>query len=184
MSTGSAPPGFPSNIPVQQEQFQNWSNSITVPAVWTCTPASAQDVVAVCNWAAGAGWTVRPRGIMHNWSPLTVINGQSPSNVLLVDLTTNLNQIVNINTATPATVKVQCGMTMEALVTALEKTTGGFGWASGFAFSNIPAPGHITVGGALAINAHGTAIHTPPNDDFSTAYGSLSNQITAFTAVV
>ena len=36
----------------------------------------------------------------------------------------------------------------------------------------------------LAIDAHGTAIPTPPNDDFDASYGSLSNQILEFTAVV
>src|SRR5205085_6195997 len=47
-----------------------------------------------------------------------------------------------------------------------------------------PAPGNITVGGALAINAHGTAVPTPPNDSFNIPYGTLSNLILAFTAVV
>jgi hypothetical protein len=73
---------------------------------------------------------------------------------------------------------------MDALMTALERAPGGTGSAAGFSFAHIPAPGNITVGGALAINAHGTAVPTPPNDDLDVPYGSLSNQILAFTAVV
>jgi hypothetical protein len=36
----------------------------------------------------------------------------------------------------------------------------------------------------LAINGHGTAVPTHPNDDFQASYGSVSNQILEFTAVV
>jgi Cholesterol oxidase, substrate-binding/FAD binding domain len=185
----SAPPGFPSNIPVKQEKFENWSQGIKVKDLWTCVPQSEADVVTVCNWAAGAGYQVRPRGIMHNWSPLTVQEGQSPANVLLVDTTQKLN-VISVTPATaasgsqPAQVKVQTGATMLELMTAMEAASGGNGAASGFSFAHIPAPGNITVGGVLAINAHGTAVQTPPNDNFNIPYGTLSNLIVAFTAVV
>jgi len=36
----------------------------------------------------------------------------------------------------------------------------------------------------LAIDAHGTAVPTLPNDNFQASYGSMSNQILEFTAVV
>ena len=183
----SAPPGFPSGIPIQQETFENWSQGIKVKNLWTCTPQSEADVVTVCNWAAGAGYQVRPRAIMHNWSPLTVTEGQSPANVLLVDMTQKLNSVISVTPASagqPAQVKVQTGATMLDLMTAMEVAQGGQGAASGFSFAHIPAPGNITVGGALAINAHGTAVQTPPNDNFNIPYGTLSNLIVAFTAVV
>lgn len=181
-----APAGFPSGIPVSQETFENWAQMLTVPAVWTCVPQTEDDVVRVCNWAAGAGYTVRPRGIMHGWSPLTFAVGQTASNVMLVDTTQKLTGI-SVQPAAggaSATVTVQTGATMDMLMAALEAAPGGSGAAPGFSFAHIPAPGHITVGGALAINAHGTAVRTPPSDDFSVPYGSLSNQILAFTAVV
>jgi hypothetical protein len=186
MSNGTTPPGFPSGIPIQQELFENWALAIKVPNVWTCVPQTEDDVVRVCNWAAGAGYTVRPRGIMHTWSPLTVTNDE-PANVILVDTTQKLNNIIAVTPASagqPAQVQVQCGATMDALMIALESASGGNGAASGFSFAHIPAPGNITVGGALTIDAHGTAVPTPPNDDFNVPYGSLSNQILAFTAVV
>jgi hypothetical protein len=181
------PPGFPSNIPISRQTFVNWSQGIRVPNLWTATPQSYDDVVAVCNWAVGAGYQVRPRGIMHNWSPLTVTEGESPAKVVLLDTTQKLNTILSVTPPSgsqPAQVKVQAGATMLDLMTQMENASGGNGAANGFSFAHIPAPGNITVGGALAINAHGTAVQTPPNDNFDIPYGSLSNLILAFTAVV
>lgn len=181
------PPGFPGNIPISKETFENWSQGIKVRNLWTAVPASYDDVVAVCNWAVGAGYQVRPRGIMHNWSPLTVTEGESNAKVVLLDMTQKLNTVLSVTPPTgnqPAQVKVQTGATMLALMTAMENASGGTGAAKGFSFAHIPAPGNITVGGALAINAHGTAVQTPPNDNFNIPYGSLSNLILAFTAVV
>ncbi len=179
----NTPPGFPGNIPISQETFENWSQGIKVPNLWTAVPQSYDDVVAVCNWAVGAGYKVRPRGIMHNWSPLTVTEGESPAGVVLLDTTQKLNTVLSVTAASgnqPAQVKVQTGTTMLDLMSKMETT----GTAGGYSFAHIPAPGNITVGGALAINAHGTAVQTPPNDNFNIPYGSLSNLILAFTAVV
>jgi len=189
MSNGSTPPGWPSSIPIVQEQYQNWSRGITVPNVWTCTPATPADVVTVCNWAAGANFQVRPRGIMHGWSPLTVTNGEPTANVVLVDMTVNLNQVLQITPAAggqPAQVQVQTGMVMEAFMTALQNASGGSTATpgTGFGFAHIPAPGNLTVGGVLAIDAHGTAVPNQGANNLDISYGSMSNQILAFTAVV
>lgn len=186
MSTPSAPSGFPAGIPVSQQTFQNWARMITVPNVWTCIPQTEDDVVKVCNWAVGAGFSVRARGIMHTWSPITVTEGESVTNLMLVDTTQKLKGITvtPASGAAPAQVFAQAGATMDALMTALENAPGGKGAATGYSLAHIPAPGNLTIGGALAINAHGTAVPTPPNDDFNVPYGSLSNQILAFTAVV
>ena len=50
------------------------------------------------------------------------------------------------------------------------------------AFHIRPHP-ETAASGVLAIDAHGTAVPTPPNDNFQASYGSMSNQI-EFTAVV
>jgi len=184
MTNPSAPSGFPPDITVAQKTFENWCQLITVPNVWTCIPKSEADVVRVCNWAAGACYKVRACGIKHGWSPLTVTGADGP-NVMLVDMT-SLKSVKSVKPATgnqPAQVVVQAGATMEALMNVLEYSSGGPP-SLGYGFPHIPAPGHITVGGALAINAHGTAVPTPPNDAFPSSYGSLSNQVLAFTAVV
>jgi hypothetical protein len=182
-----APPDFPAHIPVSRQDFTNWAGMISIGNVWTCAPASDHDVAEVCNWAVKSRFTVRVRGIMHGWSPLTLTEGASPDHVLLVDLTVSMNKVLSVSPASggkPAQVVVQTGCTMLDLMTALENAPGGQGPAPGFSFAHIPAPGHLTVGGVLAINGHGTGVPTPPGDDFDLPYGSLSNLILAFTAVV
>jgi Cholesterol oxidase, substrate-binding/FAD binding domain len=180
------PPGWPAGIPIVQEQYLNWSWEIDVQNLWTCAPRTADDVVTVCNWAKDHKYQVRARGIMHGWSPLTIVGGTSPgASIILVDLTQNLAAMTFIpRTATVGPqVKVGTGATMLALLTFLEQQSGGQGAAKGYSFPHTPAPGNLTLGGVLAINAHGTAIPSAA-DSFPCSYGSLSNQILAFTAVV
>ncbi len=57
--------------------------------------------------------------------------------------------------------------------------------ARGYGLTAIPAPGDITVAGALAINAHGSAIPATGETRLpGQTYGSLSNLILKLTAVV
>jgi hypothetical protein len=161
-------PGFPPNIEVHPETFQNWNWTINVPNLWTCSPQSGDDVVAICNWAAQEGYKVRVRGMMHTWSPLTVVNGTAPdAKLLLVDTTRYLTGMTFIPRlgAQPPQVTVQTGATMEALLGFLEQQPDGQGAAPGYSFPHTPAPGKLTVGGVLAIDAHGTAVPFP-GDDF------------------
>lgn len=179
--------GFPDNIPLFVLPYDNWDQQITSAAVPICAPLSADDVVAVCNWAKGAGYLVRPRGVMHGWSPLTLPTSPDPNaKVILVDLTKSLYNATFLpaSDGLPNRVKVQTGALMLNLLEYLEAQTGGQGSASGYSFPHTPGPGNLTVGGVLAINAHGTAVPTPPNDQFAASYGSLSNQIVELTAVV
>src|SRR5688572_18509600 len=88
------PAGFPDGIEVYQELYENWDRSISVPQMWTCVPRTEADVVAVCNWAVGAKSQVRPRGIMHNWSPITIAKNATPGgNIMLVDTTQFLKAV-------------------------------------------------------------------------------------------
>jgi FAD/FMN-containing dehydrogenase len=171
------PPSFPAGIPLYQQAFQNWAKEIIVDAVWTCAPATPADVVTVVNWARGQGYKVRPRGAMHNWSPLTIVKGSDLSKVLLVDTTKNLKTITVNAGGSPATVTAQAGATMEAILTALQ--------AQNLGFAGVPAIGNLTLGGALAIDAHGASL--PRNGETLTSghtYGSLSHLVTSLTAVV
>ncbi len=177
-ATCTAPAAFPAAIPLYQQAYQNWSGEIAISALWTCAPLTPADVVTVCNWAVGAGYKVRPRGDMHNWSPLTVAAGESCSNnVVLLDTTQHLTA-VSINTSgTPKTVTAQPGILMEALLTVLEN--------AGLGLTANPAPGDLTLGGVLAIDGHGTAV--PAVGEQLTAghtFGSVSNLILSLTAVV
>jgi len=180
-------PGFPANIPLNVLPYNNWDQQINSPGVLTCAPRSADDVAAVCNWAKDNGYQVRPRGVMHGWSPLTLpTKPDSKAKIMLVDLTKSLCQATFLapSDRLPKRVKVQTGKTMLELLKYLEGQAGGSGSAPGYSFPHTPAPGNLTVGGVLAIDAHGTAVPTKPNDDFQASYGSMSNQILDFTAVV
>lgn len=178
-------PNFPSSIPVEQVPYINWSLAIDVPHVWTCTPVSTEEVVTICNWAKSEGYTVRPKGIAHNWSPLTIPKDLAPdAKVILLD-TSKLNSMCMIDATSdqPAMVRTGTGATMSELLSFLENQKGN-GPAPGFSFANTPAPDHLSVGGVLAINGHGTSVSTPPNDAFQIGYGSMSNNIIELTAVV
>lgn len=179
-------PGFPANIPVNVVRYANWCRQITSPGVIVCAPQSPDDVVTVCNWAKANGFQIRVRGCMHGWSPLTVTSTSNTSQVILVDLTKRLNNATFVPSSggLPDRVTVQTGKWMLDLLSYLEGQAGGTGSAPGYSFPHIPAPGDLTVGGVLAINGHGTAVPTPPDDDFQASYGSVSNQILEFTAVV
>src|SRR5215471_13006192 len=186
MTPAPTPPDWPNDIAIVQEAYTNWCWQIDVPDMWTCTPRTADDVVTVCNWAKDHGWKVRARGIMHGWSPLTIIGTTPPgASIVLVDTTASLTSMTFLpRTATSGPqVKVGTGATMLSLLTFLEQQAGGQGPAKGYGFPHTPAPGNLTVGGVLAINAHGTAIPSPA-DSFNCSYGSLSNQILSITAVV
>jgi FAD/FMN-containing dehydrogenase len=176
-STLATPPNFPTGISLYQQAYENWAREIHVDGVWTCAPNSPADVALLANWAHANGYTLRPRGAMHNWSPLTIVKGSDVSKVLLVDTTQHLNTISISSSSSPATVTAQAGATIEAILTSAQGS--GFGWAS------VPAPGNITIGGALAIDAHGAALPATGETQISgTTYGSLSNLVTSLTAVV
>ena len=175
-ATCAPPPDFPSNIPLYQQAYQNWSREIRISSLWTCAPRNAAEVLQIVEWARHHNYKVRPRGMMHNWSPLTIGPAATcSSNVVLVDTTQYLTAR-SINSAA-MTVTAQAGITMEALLTALEQ--------AGLGVTATPAPGDLTLGGALAIDGHGTAVPAIGEQKPSGhTYGSLSNLILSLTAVV
>jgi FAD/FMN-containing dehydrogenase len=176
-SACAPPPGFPASIDLYQQAWQNWSEGIAVDGLWTCAPKSADEVVAVVNWALGHGYRVRPRGMMHTWTPFTVLAGTTCSEkVVLVDLTQHLSAIEVISSE-PAAVRAQTGATMDQLLGVLE--------GHGLGVTACPTVGDVTIGGVLAVDGHGASV--PARGESPTAghtYGSLSNLILSFTAVV
>jgi FAD/FMN-containing dehydrogenase len=175
-ATATPPPNFPASISVYQQAYQNWAGMIVIDDVWTCAPASAADVVTLANWANANSYRLRASGMSHGWSPLVLPEGNSGAGYVLVSTTESLTS-VSVAAGSPATVTAQAGITMDALTTALA--------AAGYGLCAIPAPGDITLGGALAINAHGSAIPATGETKLSgQTYGSLSNLIVSLTAVV
>lgn len=177
--SGPRLPGFPPGIPLHRYGFLNWATDLSVPKVWTCAPRTKQEVADVCNWAAQANFRVRARGVMHNWSPLTVTKGGG-DRVLLVDLTKYLHQLQMIPAAggLPPRVRAGAGAVMIDLLGFLEAQPGG-----GYSFPHTPAPGNLTVGGVLSINGHGTAVPSA-GEHLPSGYGSMSHRIVELTAVV
>ena len=175
-ATATPPPNFPASISVYQQAYQNWAGMIVIDDVWTCAPASAADVVTLANWAHANSYRLRASGMSHGWSPLVLPEGNSGAGYVLVSTTESLTS-VSVTAGSPATVTAQAGITMDALTTAVA--------AAGYGLCAIPAPGDITLGGALAINAHGSAIPATGETKLSgQTYGSLSNLIVSLTAVV
>ncbi|MER5835157.1 cholesterol oxidase substrate-binding domain-containing protein [Streptomyces sp. NPDC002130] len=168
-------PDFPGDVALYRSAYRNWVGEITADGLWACAPDSPDQVVAVVNWAWRHGWRVRARGASHGWSPLTVTEGTpSGAPVLLVDTTPHLTGLA---LESPTAVRAGTGVTMEALLTFLEE--------HGLGVTAAPAPGVLTLGGALAVDAHGTAV--PARGErlrSGHTYGSLSNLILSLTAVV
>ena len=170
------PPGFPDAVPLARRTYENWATSIHVEGIWTCRPRTAAEVVDVVNWAHEAGWTARALGSRHGWSPLTITaESDRRTKTILVD-TRNLIGAEVVSTDPPA-VRVGTGLKMLGLLEFLQQR----GWG----LTSYPATGAPTVGGALAIGAHGAALPAdgePPAPNHT--FGSLSNLVLAFTAVV
>ncbi|UOB07899.1 FAD-binding protein [Streptomyces sp. HP-A2021] len=168
-------PDFPADVALYRSAYRNWVGEITADGLWACAPSHPDQVVDVVNWAWRHGWRVRARGASHGWSPLTVTEGTPPgAPVLLVDTAPHLTGLA---LDSPTAVRAGTGVTMEAMLTFLEE--------HGLGVTATPAPGVLTLGGALAIDAHGTAVPSRgERRPQGHTYGSLSNLILSLTAVV
>jgi FAD/FMN-containing dehydrogenase len=168
-------PDFPANVSLYRSAYRNWVGEITADGLWACAPTAANQVVDVVNWAWRHGWRVRARGSAHGWSPLTITAGTtSDAPVLLVDTAPHLT---GLSLDSASAVRAGTGVTMEALLTYLED--------HGLGVTAAPAPGDLTLGGALAIDAHGTAVPAQGEQRLpGHTYGSLSNLVLSLTAVV
>jgi FAD/FMN-containing dehydrogenase len=168
-------PDFPADVMLYRSAYRNWVGEITADGLWACAPDGPDQVLAVVNWAWRHGRRVRARGSSHGWSPLTITPGTgSDTPVLLVDTASHLT---GLSLESPTSVRAGTGVTLEALLTYLEE--------HGLGVTAAPAPGNLTLGGALAIDAHGTAVPALGEQRLpGHTYGSLSNLVLSLTAVV
>jgi FAD/FMN-containing dehydrogenase len=173
-AVGTAPT-LPDGLVPYQQVYENWAGEIRTDPLWVCAPGSPQQVADLADWAAASGWRLRAQGQRHGWSPLTVAAGTpAGTQVLLVDTTAALTAI---SMAGPSSVRVQTGASMESLL--------GYLAGHGLGLTACPAPGDLTVGGALAVGGHGTAVPADGETPVpGLGYGSLSNQVLSLTAVV
>lgn len=165
------PSGFPPDVELYRAAYQNWSKEITIDDLWTCRPTTAAQVASVATWAGQSGWRVRARGAMHAWSPIVITpDTDSASRVVLVD-TSGLADLRSV----AGGIEAGAGALLVDVLTHLE--------ADGLGLTSVPAVGDITVGGMLAIGAHGAAI---PVDGPPVAgnFGCLSNAVASLHAIV
>lgn len=168
------PPGFPSDVDLHKDVFRNWDTTITTDALWTSTVKDACEVVAIANWAAAAGYRVRPVGFGHSWSPLAVEHGtRMDDRTVLLDT----SRLTAMSMDTTERVRTQAGASMESLLAFLS--------THGRCVIGAPAPGNVSVAGVLAVSGHGTNLPAegetaPPG----ATYGSMSNTVVELTAVV
>ncbi|KAL1404858.1 hypothetical protein Q8F55_008469 [Vanrija albida] len=167
-------PGFPAGQSAQPQQFENWSTEINTN-VFQTTPKTVDELVAAVNWAAAKGWRVRPRGHTHGWAPTALDNSVNMlSRVLVVDMK-SLNKVC----AHPEdrSIELDAGASVDSMHDALK--------AAGLALGSAPALGDITIGGALAIGAHGTGVLASGEERApGTTLASLSNLVIELDAVV
>ncbi|WP_299536536.1 cholesterol oxidase substrate-binding domain-containing protein [uncultured Streptomyces sp.] len=174
------PPVLPAGLTAYRTPYVNWAGEITHTGLWACAPRSGQDIADLANWAHANGWRLRARGKSHNWSPLTITGPtESDRRVLLMDTTTHLThmELTTPPAGAPGAVRAQTGVTLETLMAFLAD--------HGLGVTNTPAPGELTLGGTLAIDAHGTSV--PAVGEAARpghTYGTLSNLVLALTAVV
>lgn len=173
-SAGGIPPGFPSGVQIGRERFENWSGEIVVDDLWTARPQTVEDLVRIVNWAADAGWRVRPRGQSHNWSPIVVSSRRDGWKAVLVDMTAGFTGAEMVDATS---VRVKTGTSMESLLGFLEDR--------GCGVTSCPAPGDLSVGGVLAIDGHGTGVRAEGEGSVSgRTWGTMSNRILELVAIV
>ncbi|CAL8110088.1 unnamed protein product [Orchesella dallaii] len=182
----------PTNISLHEgiefsfEPYRSWGQGIDLEnPLLVAYPRSSEEIVELVNWARKNGRNVRPRGYKHSYPPLTITKDTDPAKVVLVDLTKYLTNLEMtsippediVTNETIRAVRAETGASWQDLVTHLEKNN------AGIAHSIII--GDASVGGVLAIGAHGAAVPAKGETlkpGFS--FGSLSNLIAAFKAVV
>ncbi len=170
------PQGFPAGVPLGRKTFENWARDLRGENIWTVVPRTPDDVVAAANWAHAAGWKVRPIGYMHGWSPFSIVNGtKCDDRVLLIDTTKGLTS-VSVTAGAEPSVRAGAGASLDAVATALGN--------AGLGFTNTPAPGDITVGGMLAVGAHGSSVPAVGEPAGTPGrFGSMSGRVLEVTVV-
>ena len=170
---------------VYEVNFLNWSRQIDIPNVVAAKPLDAESLITVVNAAVSENMKVRPFGQMHNWSPLAITNAASSADTfVLIDMSA-FNEITMIEQQPDyGIVTVGAGVLAEDLYAFLDTQKSESASPTGYAFSNTPAPGGITVGGMMTIGGHGTGVEYTDSTESKSFNGCISNTILSLTAVV
>lgn len=162
--------------------YFNWSDGIDVYNVQAVKPANESDLVRIVDWCKANGYKVRAFGKMHTWCPITIpANLSSNDKTVLLDMSKFDSLEMTEQQQDYGVIKIGAGATLETMHRYLAEQTSVC--SAGYGFSNYPAPGELTVGGALAIGCHGTAVPYNGSDEDPNLFGSLSNKILSMTIV-
>ncbi|CZF79545.1 Cholesterol oxidase, substrate-binding [Grimontia celer] len=164
--------------------YENWSQDIKVKSVMAASAKVKEDLERVAEWALENGYAVKAFGSMHNWSPLIISETEPKDKILLLDVSA-FNHLEMVESHQDyGVVRAGSGVQAENLYAFLEAQAGGNPDIPGYAFSNTPAPGNLSLAGMLSIGGHGTKVSYNGSDENETLNGSISNNVLSVTALV
>ncbi|WP_240671724.1 cholesterol oxidase substrate-binding domain-containing protein [Enterovibrio baiacu] len=164
--------------------YENWAQDIKVGGVLAAKVTSREDLESVAKWALENGHFIKAFGSMHNWSPLILSEDEPKDKALLLDMS-QFNHLEMLEShADYGVVKAGCGVQSEDLYSFLANQTGGQPDIPGYAFSNTPAPGNLSLAGMLSIGGHGTKVSYNDSKENESLNGSISNNVLSVTALV
>lgn len=174
LNSHSQPP-----IPVESRDYENWSRMIRTADVATARPQTDEEALELVRWAAREGYRVRPMGAFHTWSPLAFEDG---TNIIAVDQS-HMRGLIDFAYKPVPAATFRTGTTLAEAVRALEGIDNrGASDAPGWAWPDYPGVPDVTIGGMLAIGAHGAGIRQ--RDDQPDLFGTVSNLVLGFRAIV
>ena len=164
---------------MERRSYENWSRMIRVDDVLTATPTTDDEALEIVRWAADRGLRVRPVGAFHTWSPLAF---DEPAGIVAIDQSRMTGLIdFSIDPAPAATFRA--GTTLADALRELEMIdNAGASEAPGWAWPDYPGVREVTLGGMLAIGAHGAGVRT--RADQADLFGTVSNLVLGFRAIV
>lgn len=170
------PPAFPAGIELYQQGFVNWARETKISGVWFCSPRTAEEVLAVANWAKDYDYRLRPLGSGHGFAPTMLPRGHNGQNVIIVNTNDYMNSIEVDADSNVKSAYCGAGAYLEDICAELEQYDLGL--------YHTTAPGGVSIAGVLAMNAHGAAV--PQSGETllpGHSWGTLSNLVLEITAV-
>ncbi|MFD2176032.1 cholesterol oxidase substrate-binding domain-containing protein [Veronia pacifica] len=145
---------------------------------------SNQGLETLADWALNNNYYIKAFGSMHNWSPLIISEEASDKKALLIDIS-QFDHLDMVSSAEDhGVVRAGGGVQAEALYQYLSDQPGGNPNIPGYAFSNTPAPGNLSLAGMLSIGGHGTKVDYQDSTENEYFNGSISNCVLSLTVMV
>lgn len=143
-----------------KKRVKNWSGEISQVGYFYI-PRNVEELLFIVNWSYLNDKKVRVVGYGHNFSALNFSSFDKYSYVFI-----SLARLSDLSIDTRLRVTAGTGISIEKLASSLA--------AKGLTLPCFPAIGEVSLGGALAVGAHGTGKST----------GTMSNLVLSLTAVV